>query len=116
MAKSSALIAAVAAVLLAGTFALAHAQGAGGGPGSASTPGATNPGTPPNAADTNPNSLANRPGANLNNPTGGPGATGGGNHRQPKRSDRRAKRKQGYMPNENEKDIDRKIGSICRGC
>jgi len=140
MAKSSALTSALAAALLAGTFGLAHAQGGGGGgagggagaAGSASGAtgqtggtggtGGTTGSTNPAVGGTNPNSAANQPGTNLNNSgVGRAGATGanttvGGGHRQPRKDDLPRNRRQGNMPDKKQKDIDSRIGSICRGC
>lgn len=141
MARSSILVSTLAAALIAGSVGLAHAQaggggGAGGTGGSAGTtggsgatgaagavgtntaPGATqtNPGpsattgTNPNPSigSTNPGTAGNVSGTN-NNP-------GGGGHRQPRARDLPRKDREADQRNKREKNVDRLIGSICRGC
>ena len=141
MARSSILVTTLAAALIVGSVGMAHAQAGGGGGGGGgaggtggsagttgstgtgatgtnTTPGATqtNPGLSdtagtkanPSVGSTNPGTVGNASGTNLN--------PGGGGHRQPRAGDLPRKDRQSYKRNKREKDVDRLVGSICRGC
>jgi hypothetical protein len=142
MARSSILVTTLAAALIAGSVGMAHAQAGGGGGGAGGTggsagtagstgstgtagaagtntsPGATQTNPAPSATtgtkanpsigSTNPGSVGNASGTNLN--------LGGGGHRQPKASDLPRKDRHASKRDKREKDVDRLVGGICRGC
>ena len=113
-----------------GTGGTSGSAGTTGATGTNATPGATQ--TNPGLSTTNPGTVGNAPGTNAN-PAGtaapgysgaktpsprrtGTGATAGGNHRQPTAGDLPRNGKQAYKRDQTEKNIDRLIGGICRGC
>ena len=130
MAKSSILVSTLAAALIAGSVGLAYAQGGGGrAGGTAGTAGGTSAaGTNTSSAATQTNSwlsgttgtsgnpsISTNPGTvgNLSGTTGNPC---GGGHRQPKAGDLPRKDRQTIKRDRTERNVDRLIGSICRGC